>query len=98
MDFKRLSDAFQVGRAVDSGTINAKDMVNIVHTANKFKSSIVLHTGSKIIDVKSFLGLSVSLLSQSALYKLEIHGEDEEEAKEEMKRAFKSYGVRVEIV
>jgi len=72
-------------------------MASIVNTANKFKSSIVLHIENKIIDVKSFLGLSVSLMSNSNQYKLEIHGDDEETAKEEMKSAFNEYGIKVEI-
>ncbi|WP_308017502.1 HPr family phosphocarrier protein [Alkalihalobacillus deserti] len=94
---KRASDASKLGRAVQSGSINVKDMASIVNTANKFKSSIVLHIENKIVDVKSFLGLSVSLLSNSTQYKLEIHGDDEEEAKDEMKTAFAEYGISVEI-
>ncbi|RBW68754.1 HPr family phosphocarrier protein [Bacillus taeanensis] len=73
-------------------------MASIVNTANNFKSSIVLHIENKIVDVKSFLGLSVSLLSNSTQYKLEIHGDDEEEAKNEMTNAFKEYGINVEII
>ncbi|MGM7723378.1 HPr family phosphocarrier protein [Metabacillus sp. Hm71] len=94
---KRASDATKLGRAIQSGSINVKDMASIVNTANKFKSSIVLHIENKIIDVKSFLGLSVSLMSNSSHYKLEIHGDDEEEAKKEMKSAFNEYGINVEI-
>lgn len=98
MDFnKRASNASKLARAVQSGSINVKDMASIVNTANKFKSSIVLHVENKIIDVKSFLGLSVSLMSNSTQYKLEIHGDDEEEAKVEMKNAFNEYGINVEI-
>ncbi|HZH61106.1 MAG TPA: HPr family phosphocarrier protein [Metabacillus sp.] len=98
MDFnKRASNASKLARAVQSGSINVKDMASIVNTANQFKSSIVLHIENKIIDVKSFLGLSVSLMSNSTQYKLEIHGDDEEAAKEEMKNAFNEYGIKVEI-
>lgn len=98
MDFnKRASDASKLARAVQSGSINVKDMASIVNTANKFKSSIVLHIEDKIVDVKSFLGLTVSLMSNSTQYKLEIHGDDEEEAKEEMINAFKEFGINVEV-
>ncbi|WP_264195928.1 HPr family phosphocarrier protein [Metabacillus niabensis] len=98
MDFnKRASNASKLASAVQSGTINVKEMASIVNTANKFKSSIVLHAENKIIDVKSFLGLSVSLMSNSTQYTLEIHGDDEEEAKEEMKKAFNEYGIKVEV-
>lgn len=97
MDFKKFSDAVKVTNAMNSGQINAKDMIGIVQTASKFQSSIVLHVGNKIVDVKSFLGLSVSLISKSSPYKLEIHGNDEDEAKAEMKAAFKEYGIEVEI-
>lgn len=97
MDFKKITDAFKVSGAIDSGRINANDMVNIVHTANNFQSSIVLHADNKTIDVKSFLGLSVSLLTPSQ-YKLEVHGNDEELAKDEMKKAFGKYGIKVEII
>ncbi|MBM7661787.1 phosphocarrier protein [Bacillus mesophilus] len=97
MDFKKFSDAVKVNNAMKSGRINAKDMVTIVQTANNFKSSIVLHVENKIVDVKSFLGLTVSLLSKSSPYKLEVHGDDEEVAKKEMKEAFKEYGIEVEV-
>ncbi|WP_308222883.1 HPr family phosphocarrier protein [Metabacillus halosaccharovorans] len=98
MEFnKRASNASKLAQALQSGSINVKDMASIVNTANKFKSSIVLHAEEKIIDVKSFLGLSVSLMSNSTQYTLEIHGDDEEEAKEEMKKAFNGYGIKVEV-
>lgn len=98
MDFnKRASNASKLASAVQSGTINVKEMASIVNTANNFKSSIVLHAEDKIIDVKSFLGLTVSLMSNSTQYKLEIHGDDEEAAKEAMKNAFNEYGIKVEI-
>ncbi|MBM4764531.1 HPr family phosphocarrier protein [Bacillus sp. B15-48] len=73
-------------------------MSSIANTASKFKSSIVLHAENKTIDVKSFLGLSVSLMSDQTHYKLEIHGDDEEEAKEVMKNAFKDFGIHVELI
>lgn len=89
-----MSDAFEVTRGIQNGSIKAKDMVTIVHTANKFTSSIVLHTPGKTVDVKSFLGLSVSLL-QGFDYKLEIHGDDEDEAKKEMSEVFSKYDIKV---
>ena len=70
---------------------------DIVHVAHQFKSSIVLHTPNRNVDVKSFLGLSVSLV-QGTDYKLEIHGEDEEEAKKEMVKAFSDFGIKVTLV
>ncbi|WP_370297614.1 HPr family phosphocarrier protein [Ammoniphilus sp. YIM 78166] len=97
MDFKKMTDAFEVARAIENGTINVKEMVTIAHKAQDFSSSIVLHTGNKIVDVKSFLGLSMSLMT-STHYKLEIHGDDEEEAKKAMKDVFEKYGMKVEIV
>lgn len=98
MDFnKRASNASKLARAVESGSINVKEMASIVNTANKFISSIVLHVENKTVDVKSFLGLTVSLMSNSTQYKLEIHGDDEEEAKKEMKNAFEEHGINVEI-
>ncbi|MEW9674517.1 HPr family phosphocarrier protein [Ammoniphilus sp. 3BR4] len=98
IDYKRISDAVKVGKAVENGLINAREMVNIVQTANRFKSSIVLHADNKIVDVKSFLGLSISLLASSTPYKLEVHGDDEEEAKIELKRAFEKYDIKIVVL
>lgn len=96
MDFRRMSDAFELARGIENGAINARDMVTIAHSAQKFNSSIVLHTENKTVDVKSFLGLGISLLTSSH-YRLEIHGDDEEEAKKEMTRVFEKYGFNIEI-
>lgn len=36
-------------------------------------------------------------MSNSTQYTLEIHGDDEEEAKEEMKKTFNEFGIKVEV-
>lgn len=91
-----MSDAFDLARGIENGTLNARDMVTIAHTAQNFNSSIVLHTENKTVDVKSFLGLGISLMTSSR-YRLEIHGDDEEEAKKEMVKVFEKYGFQVEL-
>lgn len=96
MNFKKIKEAFEVTRNIENGSFAAKKMTNIVHAAHKFESSIVLHTQNRTIDVKSFLGLSVSLIKGSE-YTLEIHGDDEEEAKKEMIRVFSEFGIKVKL-
>lgn len=72
-------------------------IVEVNHTANQFKSSIVLLADGKHIDVKSMLGLSITLF-QDDEFKLEIHGPDEKEAKEAMLDVFAKNGLRVELI
>jgi len=74
--------------------IGASAIVSINQTANRFQSSIVLRWKGKAIDVKSILGLSLTLLS-SQEYTLEVHGPDEAEAKAAMIAAFEKHGLRV---
>ncbi|WP_286160741.1 HPr family phosphocarrier protein [Virgibacillus sp. 7505] len=71
-------------------------VVDINHEASKYESSIVLITGSRVIDVKSMLGLSNSILN-SEEYKLEIYGSDEEAAKQAMRKLFAENGLVVTI-
>ncbi|WP_371747559.1 HPr family phosphocarrier protein [Terribacillus sp. DMT04] len=70
--------------------------VDINQTANQFKSSIVLVMDNKVVDAKSMLGLSNSVLT-SDFFRLEIYGEDAEEAKKAMRDVFLSNGLPVEI-
>lgn len=79
------------------GGIETKAIVEINQTANKFQSSIVLRTNDKNLDVKSILGLSITLLSSQS-YTLEIHGSDEQEATSAMADVFKKYSLIVEII
>ncbi|MGM7723833.1 HPr family phosphocarrier protein [Metabacillus sp. Hm71] len=76
--------------------IETRAIVEINQAANKFKSSNVLRTSDKNLDVKSILGLSLTLLS-SPTYILEIHGTDEKEAKEAMADVYKKHRLVVEI-
>ncbi len=72
-------------------------IVEISQTAGKFKSSIVLQVENKYIDVKSMLGLYVTLMTNND-YELHIHGPDEEDAKKAMDEAFAKHGMKVLIV
>ncbi|WP_201004020.1 HPr family phosphocarrier protein [Paenibacillus glycanilyticus] len=72
-------------------------IVEINHTAAKFESSIVLKVDNKHVDVKSILGLSVTL-HKNETYKLEIHGPDEAAAKTAMLEVFFKNGFHIEIV
>lgn len=76
------------------GGIEIRTIVEINQNANLFKSSIVLHVGNKYIDVKSILGLTVTLVRDYD-YHLEIHGSDEVSAKITMKEIFNKHGLRV---
>ncbi|OXS78696.1 HPr family phosphocarrier protein [Domibacillus enclensis] len=74
----------------------AQAVVEINHTASTFKSSIVIKTDEKLIDAKSMLGLSYSVLHSKAFH-LEIHGPDEETAKTAMTNVFWKYGLPVKV-
>lgn len=76
------------------GGLETKAIVEINQAANQFQSSIVIQVGSRFIDVKSILGLSVTLFNNQA-YKLDIHGSDEEKAMEVMKRIFDKHGLNL---
>lgn len=71
-------------------------IVEINHTANRFESSIVLLVNDKHIDVKSMLGLSISLFHDDT-FMLEIHGPDEEQAKEALIKAFVNHSLRINL-
>ncbi|MFC5528219.1 HPr family phosphocarrier protein [Cohnella yongneupensis] len=71
-------------------------IVEINQTAGSYQSSIVLHCDSKCIDVKSILGLTLSLIRDKA-YRLDVHGPDEAEAKKAMKEIFEKHGLAVQF-
>ena len=75
----------------------AKVVVDINETANKFEASIVIKTDDKTIDAKSILGLTYTVIS-SKTFQLEIHGKDEEEAKNAMSHVFWKNNLPVEVV
>ncbi|MGG4484196.1 HPr family phosphocarrier protein [Paenibacillus illinoisensis] len=72
-------------------------IMEVNHTANQFKSSIVLLVQGKSIDVKSMLGLSITLFHDDE-FKMEIHGPDEQEAKHAMQTVFAKNGLVVEFI
>ncbi|MBD0380816.1 HPr family phosphocarrier protein [Paenibacillus sedimenti] len=74
------------------GGLETKAIVEINQAANQFKSSIVIKVGTRFIDVKSILGLSITLFSNQ-VYQLDIHGPDEDEAKAVMKQLFENHGL-----
>ncbi|WP_261301273.1 HPr family phosphocarrier protein [Paenibacillus andongensis] len=74
------------------GGLETKAIVEINQLANQYKSSIVLKVGTRFIDVKSILGLSITLFSNQ-VYQLEIHGPDEAEAKHAMEELFNKHGL-----
>lgn len=76
------------------GGLETKAIVEINQAANQFQSSIVIQVGTRFIDVKSILGLSVTLFNNQA-YKLDIHGPDEKDAIEVMKRIFDKHGLNL---
>ncbi|KRE82486.1 PTS sugar transporter [Paenibacillus sp. Soil766] len=79
------------------GGLETKAIVEINQAANQFQSSIVIQVGTRYIDVKSILGLSVTLFNNQA-YMLDIHGPDEEEANEVMQRIFDKHGLKLNRV
>jgi phosphocarrier protein len=77
-------------------SVGVRAIVEISQTAANFKSSIVLRINNKHVDVKSILGLSITLLKTDE-YRLEIHGPDEVEAKAAMAEVFGKYRLVVEV-
>jgi phosphocarrier protein len=77
-------------------SVGVRAIVEISQTAANFKSSIVLRINNKHVDVKSILGLSITLLKTDE-YRLEIHGPDEAEAKAAMAEVFGKYRLVVEV-
>lgn len=69
-------------------------IVEINQTASSYQSSIVLHCEDKYIDVKSILGLTLSLIRDTG-YRLDVHGPDETEARRGMKEIFEKHGLAV---
>jgi phosphocarrier protein HPr len=77
------------------GGLETKAIIEINQAANQFQSSIVIQVGMRFIDVKSILGLSVTLFNNQT-YKLDIQGPDEEEAKEVLKGIFDKHGLKID--
>jgi phosphocarrier protein HPr len=77
--------------------LSPKTIVDITRTAGRFQSSIVIRVQNKHIDVKSILGLSITLMSNDT-FKLEIHGPDEAAAKAAMEEVFTKHDLEVELV
>ncbi|MCY9656464.1 HPr family phosphocarrier protein [Paenibacillus chondroitinus] len=78
------------------GGLETKAIIEINQAANQFQSSIVIQVGMRFIDVKSILGLSVTLFNNQT-YKLDIQGPDEEEAKEVLTRIFDKHGLKITL-
>ncbi|SDS87232.1 phosphocarrier protein [Paenibacillaceae bacterium GAS479] len=78
------------------GGIDTKAIIEINQAASRYQSSIVLHAGSRSIDVKSILGLTITLVRDEN-YTLEIHGSDEAEATPGMLEVFSRHGMRVDV-
>ncbi|MBU5440613.1 MULTISPECIES: HPr family phosphocarrier protein [unclassified Paenibacillus] len=76
---------------------NNTAIVEIAQTASKFRSSIVLQTENKYIDVKSILGLFTTLLNNHQ-YELHVHGPDADEAKAAMAEVFAKHNLNVTVV
>lgn len=81
---------------MELGQTFARFVVELNKAAQPFQSSIVLKTDHRSIDVKSILGLTHSVLT-SKTFQLEIHGPDEEEAKQEMVKVFHQFHMPVEV-
>ncbi|UJF33437.1 HPr family phosphocarrier protein [Paenibacillus hexagrammi] len=79
------------------GALETKAIVAINQTANQFQSSIVIQVGGRYIDVKSILGLSITLFNNQA-YELYIQGPDEEEARAVMKSVFEKHGFTLKVM
>jgi phosphocarrier protein HPr len=76
---------------------NNAAIVELSQTANKFRSSIVLQTENKYIDVKSILGLFTTLVGGHA-YELHVHGPDADAAKNALAEVFAKHNLNVKVV
>ena len=78
-------------------SVGVRAIIDINQMALGYKSSITLHvSNTKFIDVKSILGLSITLY-RDHLYILNIHGPDEEEARAAMLGVFHKHHLHVEV-
>lgn len=67
-------------KVVDPLGIHARPATILVQSANKFVSEIKLEIESKVVNLKSIMGVMSLGLDQGAVFKLQIDGRDEEEA------------------
>jgi phosphocarrier protein len=77
--------------------VDTKTIIEISKVASDYQSSIVLRANNRHVDVKSILGLSITLVTAHK-YLLEIHGPDEEAAKVAMLDVFEKNGLSVQII
>ena len=76
---------------------NNAAIVEISQTASRFRSSIVLQTENKYIDVKSILGLFTTLVGGHS-YELHVHGPDADEAKQALGEVFAKHNLNVNVI
>ena len=60
--------------------LHARAAARFVHTANRFRSRVVVSRNGKIMDGKSILGILLLAASQGTRLEVGAEGEDEEEA------------------
>lgn len=96
MILTKFKEAMIVWRSIEHGYLESKKVTTLVHKAHEFNSNIILHSENNISDVKCFLDLSTSLI-QGSKFTLEVHGNDEEEAKKEMIQSFSDVGIKVKL-
>ena len=60
--------------------LHARAAARFVHTANRFRSRVVVSRNGKTMDGKSILGILLLAASQGTQMEVRAEGEDEEEA------------------
>ena len=60
--------------------LHARAAARFVHTANRFRSRVVVSRNGKIMDGKSILGILLLAASQGSVLEVGAEGDDEEAA------------------
>ncbi|AEC46082.1 HPr family phosphocarrier protein [Mesomycoplasma hyorhinis] len=72
---------------IDKIGFHARPASKIASIASKFKSDIKIISGGKQGNLKSIMNIMALGIKHSAIFQLEIEGEDEKEAKEAIVQA-----------
>jgi len=70
-----------------SRNLSVDELVELINTASKFESEILIKSNSFTIDAKSLMGV-ISMIIPNITITLVTKGEDEEEALQEVSRFF----------
>ena len=77
-------------KVVNRAGLHTRPAASLVKLAAKFKSEVTLIRDGFAINAKSIIGVMTLAAEQGSSLTLQVEGEDENEAAEEIKKLFKS--------